>query len=138
MVLVDTSIWSLALRRSSSDLNEAQRRPVQRWSELVREGHAALIGPIRQETLSGIRDQAAFETLRAHLAAFDDMPIRVGDYEEAARLFNVCRARGVTGTPIDLLICAVAQRMRLPIFTHDKDFERYARHLSIKLLRIEG
>jgi len=64
MVLIDTSVWSLALRRSSLDLNNKQRRLVDRWTELVREGQAALIGPIRQEILSGVRHQESFETLR--------------------------------------------------------------------------
>ena len=37
----------------------------------------------------------------------------------------------VTGT--DLLICAVAVRHGLKIFTTDTDFAAYARHLPIKL-----
>ena len=133
MILVDTSVWSLALRRSSLDLNDQQRRIVQRWSDLVRDGRAALIGPIRQEILSGIRQQTTFETLRTHLAAFDDLVLQTGDYEEAAQLFNLCRSQGVTGTPIDLLICAISQRLALSIFTCDSDFGLYAKHLRIRL-----
>jgi predicted nucleic acid-binding protein len=91
------------------------------------------IGPIRQEILSGIRQDADFETLRERLASFDDVPVLTTDDEHAARLFNRCRSRGLTGTPPDLLICAIAQRMGLAIFTTDRDFERYAKHVPIML-----
>jgi len=135
MVLVDTSICSLALRRSSFTLNETQAHLVARWRELVRDGRAVLIGPIRQEILSGLRQPATFETLRTHLAPFDDVPLRTRDYEEAARIFNLCRSHGVTGTAfsIDLLMCAVARRLDASIFTTDHDFLLYNRHTSIRL-----
>ncbi|HWF61757.1 MAG TPA: PIN domain-containing protein [Nitrospira sp.] len=133
MVLIDTSIWSLALRRSSSALNETQVHLVARWKELVRDGQAALIGPIRQEMLSGLQQREAFETLRTHLAPFDDVPLMRNDYEEAAGLFNLCRSHGLTGTAIDLLICAVACRLQTPIFTIDQDFLRYRRQIPIRL-----
>ena len=132
-VLVDTSVWSLALRRVPHQLNAQQRRIVERWSTVISEGQAVLIGPIRQEVLSGIRQKSDFERLLERLAAFDDLPLRTGDYEEAARLFNHCRSRGLTGTPVDLLICAIAQRLSVPIFTTDRDFELYAKHLPIRL-----
>ncbi len=101
----------------------------------MRGGQALLIGPIRQEILSGIRHELDFDALRQRLAAFDDLPVLTGDYEEAARMFNLCQRRGITGTPTDLLLCAVASRFDLDIFTTDTDFERYARHLPITLHR---
>ena len=133
MVLVDTSVWSLALRRASGHLNDRQRRVVGEWRKLIEEGRVAVIGPIRQETLSGIRKEPDFERLREHLTAFPDTPLHTEDFEHAARLFNRCRSRGLTGTPIDMLICAVADRRKLSVFTTDRDFERYAQHLPIRL-----
>ena len=133
MVLVDTSIWSVALRRAPHHLNEFQRRIVEHWAGLVSEGRAAMIGPIRQEVLSGIRRTSDFDLLRARLAAFDDLQLMREDYEGAARFFNLCRSHGLTGTAVDLLICAVAQRVRAPIFTTDHDFQRYALHIQIHL-----
>lgn len=132
-VLVDTTVWSLALRRRRGQLNPHEQYIVDQWADLIRNGQAALVGPIRQEILSGIRQETDCETLRDRLAAFDDLPVLTADYEHAARLFNRCRNRGVTGTPTDLLICAVAQRMGLAIFTIDRDFERYSTHLPILL-----
>jgi predicted nucleic acid-binding protein len=132
-VLIDTSVWSLALRRASHQLNHPQRRIVEHWTQLVSQGRAAIIGPIRQELLSGIRQASDFEMLRARLAVFDDIRLTREDYEEAARFFNDCRKHGLTGTPIDLIICAVAQRIDIPLFTTVHDFVRYAQHSRLRL-----
>jgi predicted nucleic acid-binding protein len=133
MVLVDTTIWSLALRRRPHDLSAAERRLVDEWAALVRGGLAVLAGPIRQEVLSGVRRQADFETLRQRLSAFALLPIELGDYDRAASFFNTCRAQRVVGTTVDMLLCALAARARAAIFTVDQDFPRYARHLPIRL-----
>ena len=55
------------------------------------------------------------------------------DYEEAARMHNQCRNRGIAGSAIDFLICAVAGRRGWQVFTTDRDFERYQRVLGVKL-----
>lgn len=133
IVLVDTSVWSLALRRSSSQLNERQRQLVAEWRRLIEQRRVAMIGPIRQEILSGIRSVRDFDALRVRLSSFPDLPIDTVLYEEAAVCFNRCRAKGVTGTPIDMVLCAAAERYGLSIFTTDRDFERYADVLSIRL-----
>jgi predicted nucleic acid-binding protein len=123
-VLVDTSVWSLALRR------RAPGHPaVDELKRLVASGRAAIAGPIRQEVLSGIRERPAFERLRDHLRAFSDETALPADYERAAEHFNTCRARGLQGSNTDFLLCALAERHRLPILTTDEDFGRYARVL---------
>jgi predicted nucleic acid-binding protein len=132
-VLVDTTIWSLALRRKRPDSKE--QILVDELSELVKELRAALIGPIRQEILSGIPDPAKFEVVRKRLAAFDDLPIVKADYEEAARVFNACRKKGIQGSHVDFLICAVAIRHSAPVFTTDNGFTNYAKHLDLELHR---
>jgi predicted nucleic acid-binding protein len=132
-VLIDTTIWSLALRRRKTDLSANDARLVARWGELVQHGQAILIGPIRQEVLSGVRDARAFARLQVHLSGFRVAGIRPRDYDEAAKLYNTCRAHGIAGSSIDMLICAVASRMNLPLFTTDTDFERYARWIGLRL-----
>lgn len=132
-VLVDTCVWFLALRRAPGRLSARECLVVGEWTKLIREGRVVLAGPVRQEVLSGIRDEDSFEKLRRHLAAYEDVPLATEDYEEAARFFNRCRAKGVTGTPIDLVLCSLASRLRLAIFTTDADFRRYARLLPIRL-----
>jgi predicted nucleic acid-binding protein len=134
-VLVDTSIWSLALRRTETDLSRKEAHAVDLLKELIRDGCAVVIGPIRQEILSGIPDEAQFRKLKAKLRAFEDLGITSDDYELAAEFYNACRKRGVQGSHIDFLICAVAARNQLPVFTLDEDFERYAQPLGISLYR---
>ena len=81
-----------------------------------------MIGPVRQELLSGIRDPAQFRKLRDHLRAFPDLPLATADFEYAAELFNLCRAKGVQGSNTDFLIGAIAVNHQLAILTTDKDF----------------
>lgn len=136
IVLVDTPVWSLALRRKSTDLNARERILTGAMAELIREGRAQLMGVIRQELLSGIRDEERFQKLRNYLSAFDEPDLAILDYEEAARMHNLCRARGIAGSAIDFLVCAVAQRRDWHIFTTDHDFERYARVIGLKLYAV--
>jgi len=136
IVLVDTPVWSLALRRKSADLNARESVLTRALTELIREGRAQMMGAIRQELLSGIREEERFHKLRNYLRAFEEPGIEVLDYEEAARMHNVCRGRGIAGSEIDFLICAVAQRRGWHIFTTDRDFERYGRALGLKLYTV--
>ena len=100
---------------------------------LVDEGRVAIIGPIRQELLSGLRTTDAFERLREHLRGFEDETVETADYERAAEHFNTCRRQGVQGSNTDFLICAIAERRKLPILTTDTDFDRFAAVLPISL-----
>ena len=136
LVLVDTPIWSLALRRSSADLNPREQRLTAALRELIRDGRAQLVGPVRQELLSGLRRETALRKLRDQLRSFDEPPLEVDDYEEAARIHNQCRSRGIAGSAIDFLICAAASRRDWQIFTTDHDFTRYATVLPLKLLDV--
>ena len=129
-VLVDTSIWSLALRHRSS----AQPNPIVReLEELIRDTRVCIIGPIRQEILSGIRDHKQFELLKNRLRAFPDLDLEEEDFERAAEVFNQCRAAGIQGSNTDFLICATAERYDFSLFTTDQDFVRYKRYCSILL-----
>ena len=133
IVLVDTPVWSLALRRKQADLNAREQGLTRALEELVREGRAQIMGAIRQELLSGIREQEHFHKLRDYLRAFEEPGVEVFDYEEAAQMHNRCRSRGIAGSAIDFLICAVAKRRDWHIFTTDRDFERYERVLGLRL-----
>jgi predicted nucleic acid-binding protein len=135
-VLVDTPVWSLALRRRRADLNAREQLLTRALAELIREGRVQMMGAIRQELLSGIREEERFHKLRNYLRAFSEPGIEVADYEEAAHMHNLCRARGIAGSTIDLLICAVAQRRDWHILTTDRDFERYGRVLELKLYTV--
>jgi predicted nucleic acid-binding protein len=131
-VLVDTSVWSLALRRSRPS-SRGDARLVEELTELIQEGRALLIGPIRQELLSGISDVRQFNTLRDRMRAFNDLGIHEVDYERAAEFSNRCRVSGLQGSHTDFLICSVAAGKGAAILSTDKDFTRYAKHLPIAL-----
>jgi len=131
-VLPDTSIWSAALRRD----NDVVASYGGELLKLVNQGLVEIIGPIRQETLSGIRDRSKFEVVRDHLRTFPDLEIGTKEYEEAASFYNQCRTNGIQGSFTDFVICAVAVRYDLAIFTDDKDFLRYKTVLPIHLYAI--
>jgi len=128
-VLVDTCIWSLALRRKSLSDDPA----VGELQELIREFRVQMIGPIRQEILSGIRLPDHYNKVREYLSPFVDLQIVTSDYERAAEFFNIARNKGIQGSNTDFLICAVAERYDLKIFTNDGDFALFAEHLPISL-----
>ena len=131
-VLVDTSVWSLALRRRPGNLAAAERAIVQELQELIREGRVRILGTVRQELLSGIKSATQFEKLKQTLRAFPDEPVETSDHEAAAEAFNECRARGITVSIVDILICAAAIKRGLLIFTTDPDFNLYARVLPLR------
>jgi len=133
MVLVDSTVWSLALRRKPGDLSQTEQELVDEWIQLVSEDCATLVGLCKQEILSGIRRKDQFERLEIALSDFPSLAVDDADYIEAAKYYNLCCEKGVAGTPIDLLICAVAARLGMPILTADQDFHRYAKHLPILL-----
>ncbi|HSZ81235.1 MAG TPA: PIN domain-containing protein [Polyangia bacterium] len=128
-VVVDTSVWSLALRRRRVSAAAEARE----LAELVREGRAVVIGPVRQELLSGISDTRQFEAVREALRAFPDLSLVAEDYETAATFFNQCRANGIQGSNTDFLIVAAAARHKLGVLTTDADFVRFARWLPLAL-----
>ncbi|MGH9455175.1 MAG: type II toxin-antitoxin system VapC family toxin [Candidatus Acidiferrum sp.] len=132
-VLVDTSVWSLALRRRSEALSADEKSMVAELTELIREGRAAIIGLIRQELLSGVKTSEQYEKLRLHLRSFPDDSLNEADYEDAARFSNVCRAKGIAVFVVDMLICAVASNRSWSIFTTDPDFKRFATVLALKI-----
>jgi predicted nucleic acid-binding protein len=129
-VLVDTSVWSLALRRRTPP----RERAVETLRALIEQGRVAMIGVIRQELLSGIRTREAFVRVRDHLRPFADEPLDTADFERAAEHFNACRAQGVQGSNADFLICAAAERRGFHILTTDEDFTRFASVLPITLI----
>ncbi len=128
-VLVDTCVWSKVLRYRSADPQITNR-----IRGLIEDGSVVMIGPIRQELLSGISDSSQFAKLKGKLSVFEDIPLETAHFVKAAEFCNICRKKGVQGSTIDFLICAIAAIEHLVIFTIDKDFENYKKHLPITLL----
>ncbi len=127
-VLVDTPVWSMLLRRRNVDAGA-----VAELSRLILADQATLIGVVRQEILSGLRQADQYQRVRRSLKPYNEMTPAYDDYDTAAQFSNTCRHSGVQGSNVDFLICAVAIRYDLAIYTTDKDFHYYAKHLPIRL-----
>ena len=127
-VIVDTSIWSEVFRRKKPNTKLTSS-----LTELIEEHRVILLGPIRQELLSGISDNRKFSLLRDKLAFFPDKEIKTDNYVLAAEYSNLCRKKGIQGSHIDFLICACSTSMKASIFTTDKDFENYQNAIPIIL-----
>lgn len=130
-VIVDTSIWSLALRRKDS--NESSI--VSELETLITDFRIQLIGPIRQELLSGIKSESQFKKLRMYLRSFPDYTIKSEDFELAAEFFNKCRSKGIQGSNTDFLICSIAANNNWQIYTIDQDFLHFQKIIPIHLYK---
>jgi predicted nucleic acid-binding protein len=130
-VLVDIDVWSEALRRKKGKKSIY----VDELVDLIQEGRLEIIGPIRMEVLSGIRDKEVFDAFSDKLAAFSDRSIGSEVYILAAKFFNLCRGKGIQGSNTDFLICACSVHWSVPILSKDKDYLLYRKHLPIELIQ---
>lgn len=128
-VLVDTCMWSLAFRGKTA----REKSVAEELAKLIDENRAKIIGPIRQEVLSGYSEFKRYEKLRNKLRYFPNEAIIESDFEAAAEYSNLCRKKGIQGSHTDFLICAVSSRLNMKIYTNDKDFNHYTEYLPISL-----
>lgn len=126
-VIVDTCVWSHFLRRDRVGPSLVSRE-VER---LIKRDAIQMLGPIRQELLSGAQPQERFNQLKEYLRYYPNLYVDAEDEENAAHYYNICRKNGVQGTATDLLICAVSVRHGMKIFTTDTDFDLYGQHLPL-------
>jgi predicted nucleic acid-binding protein len=134
-ILIDTPIWSKAFRRKK--IKSEDKNIVDSLKYLIDEFMEVIIGPIRQELLSGISDEVSFNDLKEKMKGFNDFPIETIDYESAAEYSNICRRNGIQGSNTDFLICAIAVRNNFEIFTMDDDFNHYKKYIPIRLFDIK-
>ena len=132
-VIVDTPIWSLAFRKKNYS---EENITINNLIVLMRNAQIEIIGPIRQEVLSGISDKNKFYEIKNKMSVFMDYAVQTSDYEFAAECSNECRMNGIQGSHTDFLICAVAIKNDLEIFTEDKDFFEYKKYLPIKIYEL--
>ena len=129
-LLVDTSVWSLALRRDHPpDLPEvaALARALE-GGELV-----VTTGLILQELLQGFHEPSERDRILARFGALPLLSPDLEDHIEAAALRNLCRRRGVQTGTIDALLAQLCIRHDLTLLTTDRDFRRMAEQSSLQL-----
>lgn len=127
-VLVDTCIWSYALR-----YKDPKTEIELKLKEIITDGRLVIIGPVRQEILYGISKETQFKSLKELLSPFEDVPLTSNHFIKAAEFSNICMKKGIQGSSIDFLICSVAYLENIEIFTTDLDFKNYKKYLPIKL-----
>jgi predicted nucleic acid-binding protein len=131
---VDTCVWTHFLRRGRPTHDAICRELIR----LIKDDAVQMLGSIRQELLSGAQPQDRFDQLKEYLRFYPNLALDEEDDESAAIYYNLCRAKGVQGTSTDLLICAVAVRHQMSIFTTDRDFEGFAKHIPIELQAVRN
>jgi predicted nucleic acid-binding protein len=129
-LFVDTSVWSLLLRRDQPrDFPE-----VRTLAGALKGGERILsTGLILQELLQGFSRPKAKEQIIQHFAAFPLLVPDRDDHVSAAELRNRCRKQGIQTGTIDALIAQLCIRHELTLLTTDVDFRHIARHASLKV-----
>jgi predicted nucleic acid-binding protein len=119
----------LALRRGTSQDTSI----LVEFESLISDFRVQLVGPIRQELLSGIKSDEQFNKLKLYLSSFPDYQIQTEDFVLAAQFFNQCRNKGIQGSNTDFLICAIAVNNNWQIYTSDQDFTHFQKIIPIQL-----
>ena len=129
--IVDTSVWSQALRREPV-------RPTaetQKLKLLLESGERIFLpGVILQEILQGVRQAQQSKKIFEALKYFPLLEAKREDYVFAAELYNQCRTKGFQGATIDFLIAALAIKNECILLSADRDFTSIAKHTALKLL----
>ena len=129
-IFVDTSVWSLALRRDAITGGPAVGRL--RAALEVGEG-VFTTGLVLQELLQGFHGPKARDAIVERFAALPLLVPDRTDHVEAAALRNTCRRRGVQVGTIHALLAQLCRRYELVMLSTDRDFELLARHVDLRL-----
>jgi hypothetical protein len=133
LILIDTSVLSLAFRRKIHEIAEAPG--VRALRRIITEDiPCAVPGIVLQELLSGVRSEDDFLRLQNLMEAF---PVVLADrlhHIRAASIANACRHAGIAVTAVDFLIAAIAVESKAQLLTSDQDFVGIARHSGLQLL----
>jgi len=134
-VLVDSSVWLLALKKKKGARTHQENEYIVELLELSKEGRVVIIGPVRQEILSGISNDQQFRELKIKLEAYEDLVLRTEDYETAAEFYNKCKKSGLTGSYMQFLLCSVAYQYNMPIYSIDNDLKQLSDKNGIHLYK---
>jgi predicted nucleic acid-binding protein len=131
-LVVDTSVWSLVLRRPRVDDSSIHVQAFRK--HLESNNRLFLTGNILQELLDGLRSPKQFDQLVHLLEPFPLLELDRSTYIAAAKLRTMCRVKGVQASPVDFLIAAACTQHGYPLLTADQDFSRIAKHCDLMVL----
>jgi predicted nucleic acid-binding protein len=128
LILVDSSVWIDFLAASPGRGGGELQRMIAEQESI------ALTGVVVSEVLQGLtRD---IDRIERYLLMWEMLePAGFSTYREAASIFRLARAKGVSLGTIDTLIAAIALEHGATVFTLDKDFSRIARIAGLGLHR---
>jgi predicted nucleic acid-binding protein len=133
-LVVDTSVWSLVLRRRKVDESNPY---VIAFRQHVNQGDCLfLMGNILQELLDGVSTPKDFQHLIGLLKPFPLLETQRETFILASELRNNCRKKGVQASPVDFLISAACIENSYPLLTSDGDFTHIASHSELIVLKI--
>ena len=127
MILVDSSVWIEFLARRQS-VHQKHLSALIQFPEVVR-----IPGPVLQEVLQGLQDEAVFRRVADDLQRFPIVHATTGTYVSAARLYRTLAAKGATIPPGDVTIAAIAIESGDELYTLDRHFHRIAQHSDLQL-----
>lgn len=131
-IVVDTSVWSLILRRPHVDPANPYVALFRRHVENGTGIH--LVGNILQELLDGVKGASDFERLIKAMEPFPLTSAKRSSYILASKLRNHCRSRGIQASPGDFFISAACIENGYPLLTSDADFSLIAKHSELILV----
>jgi len=135
VIVVDTSVWSLAFRRRARPGDEP--KVVSLLRRMIKDDQPlAVPGIVFQELLTGVRDPTQVKKLQSILDGFPLLLATREHHIEAAKISTACRKGGVAAATVDCLIAAHCVFSNSPLLTTDDDFKRIARHAPLKLYPI--
>ena len=128
-LLVDTSVWSLSLRRDSREIPELLelRRALAGYDLVV------TTGIIVQELLQGLVTDVSRSRVRDRMSRISHVAAELDDHLDAAEAFVACRRRGVQLGSVDALLATICIRRGLTLLTTDRDFHHAAPHLALRI-----
>jgi predicted nucleic acid-binding protein len=129
-LFVDTSVWSLALRR---DVVVRQPEVDELVAALDRGEQIVTTGLVLQELLQGFAGPRSKQQIIEHFASLPLLTPDRQDHIAAAGLRNTCRQAGIQIGTIDALLAQLCVRHKLMLLSTDRDFSLIARHAGLRL-----
>jgi len=128
--IIDTSVWSLALRKKGP----SNHTSVKKLFQLLDEGEQIFItGTILQEILQAFKSEATVKKVANHLESVPLIVLDRDDYAKAASVHRRCASKGISVSTTDCQISQAAITNNCLLLSTDRDFEYIARHTPLKL-----
>ncbi|WP_322761497.1 PIN domain nuclease [Frankia sp. Cr2] len=133
MIVVDTSAWI--------ELFRGTRSPAHRHLHWLVENKAPLVTTeiVWFELLAGVRSPGDGQLVEKRLTPFPVLPLAgIPDYQRAADLYRLARARGVTVRSLaDCLVAVLAIKADARLLHADRDFDHLARVTDLRIEPVE-